>query len=480
MAQFGVLVGLAALLAAGLVSSGCRHTGVTEAPSATALSPENGPAEARVADLDFRKPGEPAIRERLKSLTLPDVIDIALKNNPSTRAAWADARAAAAKHASAMGAYLPTIDLQGTFSRSKAPLQEVATVYGPAATLSYLLLDLGGRGGKIENLYHAFAAAELQHKAAIRDATLAVEQAFFRYLATKSLLTSLKAGVQEAQTNLDSAMARHKAGLGTIADVLQAKTFCSRAKLDLQSVEGDLAVTRGALALSMGLPANTTYDIDDNTGEIPARPVTEKVEDLIEQAVSNRADLAAAKARALAGDAHVTEVRGQNRPSLSAAGRFGRMHIDGAGDDDSYEGGLMLSVPLFSGFSRSRNIEEAEFQALSQQERAQALEQQVIYQVFSAYFSLQTGAQRIQTAGDMLASANQSHEVSQALYKQGLATISDLLSAQSLLAEARAQQIAARLTWLTSLAQLAHDVGMADSGPGSPFSFETQSQGEKK
>lgn len=470
---------IAALLVTGVACSGCRHMS-PGGVDAVASSVSNAAKVASAVSPDLKTMGEAEINGRLKSQTLPEVIDIALRNSPATRAAWADARAAAAKHASARGAYLPTIDLQGTYTVSKTPFQESATTFGTAASLNYLILDLGGRGGKVDSLYQSFAAAELQHTAAIRDVTLAVEQAYFRYLSARAMLTSLQAGLQEAQTNLDAATGRHKAGLGTVADVLQAKTFYSRAKLDVQSAEGDVSVTRGGLALSMGLPANAGYDIRDDAGDVSVRPVTEKVEALIELAVSNRADLAAARARTLASEAHITEVRGQTRPSLSAAGRYGRTYVDGGGNDASYEGGVLLNVPLFSGFSRGNNIDEAEFQAMSQQERARALEQQVIYQVFSAYFNLQTAAQRIQTAGDMLASANQSYEVSMALYKQGLVTITELLSAQSLLAEARAQQIMARFTWLTSLAQLAHDVGTADSGPGSPFSLNTQSRGEKK
>lgn len=477
MRRLGLRISTVILLAGLFAASGCKNTGVVQEPSSLSSVTSPSVAKAHVADLDS---GRDESREQLKNLTLPDVVSIALKNNPATRAAWADAQAAASKHASAKGTYLPTIDLQGTVSHSKAALQESVTTYGPAASLSYLLLDLGGRGGKVENLYQTFVASGLEHKAAIRDVTLTAEQAYFRYLASKSLLVSFQSGLQEAQANMDSAAGRHKAGLGTIADVLQAKTFYSRAKLDLQSAEGDQSVARGALALSMGLPANIAYDVRDNACDIPIRPVTDKVETLIEQAVSNRADLAAARAMALASEAHVREVRSQNRPSLSASGTFGRTYNSGGDNDNSYAGGIELAVPLFNGFSRGYNTREAEFLAMSQQERKKALEQQVIYEVFSAYFSLQTASQRIQTAGDMLASANQSHEVSAALYKQGLVTITDLLSSQSLLAEARAQQISARLAWLTSLAQLAHDVGTVDMGADNPFSSEIQSQGEKK
>ncbi|MEI6970758.1 MAG: TolC family protein [bacterium] len=465
----------AVLMAAMLVSAGCRHMCGADASTSVASGLPQASESARAGTAGSV---QAVAAGKLSGLTLADIVDIALSNNPTTRAAWADARAAAARHAAARGAYLPTVELMGTYTRTGAPFQDASSSYGPAVSLSYLVFDLGGRGAKVDSLRQSLAAADLEHAAAMRYVVLSVEKACFRYLAAKAMLVSLQAGQREAQAHLDVASERHKAGLGTVADVLKAKASLSRTQLDLQSAEGDLSVTRGALALAMGLAANTGYDLGEGVGDIPVRPVTGEVEGMIEMAVSNRADLAAARARVLAGEAHVAEVRSRNLPSLSAAGRYGRAYVDGTGNDDSYEGGLVLSVPLFSGLSGVNEVEEARFLAMSQQERAKAMEQQVVYQVFSAYFSLQTAARRTETAGDMLASASQAHDAAMALYKQGLVTMTDVLSAQSLLADARAQQISARFAWLVSLAQLAHDVGGTDAGKDNPFSFNNQSAGE--
>ena len=70
------------------------------------------------------------------------------------------------------------------------------------------------------------------------------------------------------------------------------------------------------------------------------------------------------------------------------------------------------------------------------------------------------------TAGDLIASAQQSSEVARARYKEGVGTVLDLLAAQSALASARAQQVDARLAWSVSLAQLAHDAGVLDPQGG--------------
>src|SRR5207247_10521423 len=55
----------------------------------------------------------PDLAERVAQLKLADVIDIALRNNTATSAAWADARAAAASYGAAKGQYFPTLAVNG-------------------------------------------------------------------------------------------------------------------------------------------------------------------------------------------------------------------------------------------------------------------------------------------------------------------------------------------------------------------------------
>ena len=73
----------------------------------------------------------------------------------------------------------------------------------------------------------------------------------------------------------------------------------------------------------------------------------------------------------------------------------------------------------------------------------------------------------MRTSNDLIASAQQSNEVALARYRAGVGSVLDLLSAQSALADARAQRVLAHLEWNTSLAQLAHDAGVLDPQGGS-------------
>jgi outer membrane protein TolC len=231
----------------------------------------------------------------------------------------------------------------------------VDTSAGATLNLSYLLLDAGGRSATLDRTRRAVALACAQRNVAIQDVILQAESAYFRYMATRALLDAQRATLLEAQTNLNAAVARHEAELATISDVLQARTVVARSQLAVQGTQGELLTTRGALALAMGLPANTPCDVVSLPPEIPAQSVSTQVVALIERALLNRPDLAAVKARVLAAEARVRELRSAGRPSLRASGNLGRSYYSGETESsDAYGAGLTLRVPLFTGYERLR------------------------------------------------------------------------------------------------------------------------------
>src|SRR5207245_260821 len=126
------------------------------APAPNVLwTPPRQPAAARAA-----APPElpPDLAGRIAQLKLTDVIDIALRNNTATSAAWADARAAAATYGAAKGQSYPTIALGGTVQATK----RIAS----------------GGGGAAEQRYRvglATIADVLQARTALSQARLALE-----------------------------------------------------------------------------------------------------------------------------------------------------------------------------------------------------------------------------------------------------------------------------------------------------------------
>jgi outer membrane protein len=428
----------------------------------------------------------PELVQRIQQLRLTDVIDIALRNNAATAAAWADARAAAASYGAARGQYYPTISLEGGVTAIQTvPSAGRSAVrqqfYGPTVNVSWLLFDFGGRSGTVAETREVLLAADWTHNAVLQNVVLGVQGAYFEYMATKALLAAQQTTFSEARTNLEAATQRHRVGLATIADVLQAKTALSQAQLTLETTQGALQTTRGALALSMGLPANVPYDVEPPRDTLPPLGITDSVDALIERAVRERPDLAAARAQAREARARVSVARSQALPSLAVSGSAGRTHfINNPTVGNSYTASVSIEIPFFSGWSQVYDIRGAAALARAAEQRARGMEQQVIFQVFDAYYGLRTATQRVRTSADLLASATQSEQVALGRYKAGAGSLLDLLTAQAALADARAQAIEARFSWYTALAQLAHDAGVLGLDGSSPLRLHPDSTAPKR
>lgn len=465
--------GTAALLAGALTLTGCVHhpPGLYGEPSVPKAPQEAWtPPPKAVPPL----PAAPAaagsvpkdLLDRAQSLTLADVVDIALRNSPLTAESWAAARSAAADYGSQRGSYYPTVDVGGNLSRTEGTFANGAISYfqrsyAPTADLSWLLYDFGGREASIAEKRFALIAADYGHNAMIQNVILQVQDAYYQYVAYKALKSAQETSLKEAQTNLDAAQERHKAGLATIADVLQAKTNLAQAQLAFDSTEGAIQATRGALATAMGLPANVPYDVGTIREEdLNVDEAFEAVDAYLARAQAQRPDLAASRALAEKAASHVKTIKAEGYPALTGSATLGRTYYDNRSlFGNTYTAGIFLKVPIFTGFSHQYNVQKAKADQDAAEAQLQTLEQKVTLQVWTSYYDLKTARQRLDTTKDLLDSATQSHDVALGRYKAGVGSILDLLAAQNALSQARAQRIQAYADWFMALAQLAHDTG---------------------
>jgi outer membrane protein len=416
-------------------------------------------------------------------LSLVDIVEIALRNNPETAAAWAQARSAAAAYGSKQGAYYPQIGASAGMNRIYgqslgSPTSDHERNYSATVQLNWLIFDFGKREAAIDETLEALIAADWSHNTTIQNVILAVKQAYYGYVTAKALVEAQEVTYKEAERNLDAARERHRVGVATIADVLQAQTALAQAKLALDSLGGQIQTTRGTLATAMGLPADTPYDIEIPKQEVPLNETLEKVDAYLAQAEKQRPDLAAARAQARKAEVHVRTVQAQRYPSINGTANWGRTYYDTAGSStDNYGGAIQLSVPIFTGFSQHYDVMQAQADEKAALAVLDSTEQQVVLQVWTSYYNLKTAEQRVKTSEDLLKSATESYQVALGRYKAGVGTILDLLSAQSALQSARAQRVQATSDWFVSFAQLAHDTGtltVAESGgpDNSPIKLE--------
>ena len=159
--QIAVIAGLGALALAAC-STGGASPGTASAPDVAWTPPANVNVGARSS-----APATPVVPEG-GTLSLAQIIDVALSNNPTTRTAWLEARAAEAALGSERSAYFPEVDVLASATRSRPPGEGVSasTTIAPSLALTYLLFDFGGRDAQVEQARQTLIAADFAHNAA--------------------------------------------------------------------------------------------------------------------------------------------------------------------------------------------------------------------------------------------------------------------------------------------------------------------------
>ncbi len=419
-----------------------------------------------------RPPISPELKPASEQYTLAQLVDIALVNNPSTRAAWERARAAAAQWGASRGSYYPSLsgDARGMgFGGDLA-----SGYYGNVGiSLSYLLLDFGGRAASAESARQALMAANWNHNQIIQDVLRDVPQAYYRYLGNKAQLHASESNLEEAMTSLKSTEQRKKTGVSTIADVLQARSKVDQMRLNLVANQGAVKISHGDLATAVGWPANANFEVSEESGTPPLKDITQNTRELIVSALRDRPDLASARAAVLQSQAELKKAQSDLWPILTATGTAGWSGIDadlgdggffpGNGDistsGGSYYGGLSLQFPLFEGFSLRNRVKAAQAELEADRAALRLKEESVIANVWSAFYNMQTAGQQLESSETLMISSRESYQVSLARYRAGVTDIVELLNAQSTLASARAQRVQARTDLFTSYAELIHAIG---------------------
>ena len=111
-----------------------------------------------------------------KSYNLGGLIDLALNNNPSTRAAWSQAKAASASVGEARSLYYPWVkaSFTGGYDYNYLPLVTGPNVYNRTQatvffSLEYILLDFGRRDADVARTIATFNALGLTYQRKLQE-----------------------------------------------------------------------------------------------------------------------------------------------------------------------------------------------------------------------------------------------------------------------------------------------------------------------
>ncbi len=407
-------------------------------------------------------------------LNLAELLDIALQNNPSTKQTWAKARSAAAQYGQSLSNFYPTVKLDGSYYREKGtfisfgpPVPYYYTQAGPDLVLTYTLFDFGQRTAAAISAREALYYADYTHNQNIEEVMETVMDDYYNYLYQIAIQRANEANLVNAQTSLDAANEKFALGVAALGDVAQARTQYLQSKINLTTQKQTVENAFAQLAVDIGLPANLSFKVQPMPDQVTADPVLESVDQLVVVAQEQRQDFLAAQSDVLSKEASLLGAKRAFLPVFSTTLDTGHYWFQQGFQEHNFHWNALVSVtfPLFQGFYFRNGIRDA--QAKLDLSKAQLLQSElsIVKNVSTAHMGVKTAAQNLEDTNEYLKAAELEFNISMTSYKAGTATILDVLSAQSSLADARSKKAGSQKDWFTALATLAYATGSLCSNP---------------
>lgn len=204
-------------------------------------------------------------------------------------------------------------------------------------------VEIGGqRRRRVEEASASLKAARADLLRQERLLLAGVRAVFVETLRVRELLAVEKANTDLAQSLAAVATKRFEAGAVPQMEVNLAMVQVGRAERDLQLAQGDYEIARTVLAETIGLdPAKPPEPEGDL--ETPGRPLP-SLEELLEAAFKQRADLQAFRNTVEAARARIQLARRDVIPNLTIAALYGREE----GTDRLTGGQISIRIPLFN------------------------------------------------------------------------------------------------------------------------------------
>jgi outer membrane protein len=367
-----------------------------------------------------------------RMLTLDKCIEIALKRNPTFLASVHTVGVYRSKVGEQRSTYYPQLSASASYDRSATSTgsssatstsgSSPVNAASGSVTLNQTLLDFGKTSSLVDIAKYDFEASQADLAETEDTIIQSVKQAYYGVLQARRNRDVAADVIKQYQLHLGQAKGFYEVGTKARIDVIKAEVDLSNAKLGLINAENALKIAWVTLDNAMGTPDAPEYGIEDNLS-FSKYPIT--LEEATEKALQNRPDLKSTIAKRRAGEENVSYARSAYYPVLSGSANYTKTQASEtdawtATPTNSWDVGVTLTVPLFSGFLTEHQVAEAKSNLYALRANEEAARQQLLLDVRQAYLNLRAAEASISTTELAVKQAKENLDLANGRYAAGV------------------------------------------------------------
>jgi len=410
---------------------------------------------------------------------LERLVAAALARNEMLHASGAMADAAGAEAAGAWSGFLPRITLSEFFLRSDDPLMAFGfKLNNRDAQPEDFAPDVLNSPGEVNNwvtriqlqqpIFNggmawngkaaadaAARAARFDHARARETVVLQAVQAYEALNLALSYRAVVTAAIESAEAHERQARSLLEAEMATEADLLQAQVFLGRLQQQRITVDNQAAMAGEMIRLLTAIETPLVLATRPEPVSVEARAMPAESE------IRQRHDLLAREHEAVAAGKLVGVATGAMLPHVNLSlQRSFFSHEDIFGSDaKTWDLGIYATWDVFKGLQNVSRLRQAKAERRAAEHRYQFELRRARHEAQQAWRDVQASAERVRVARDAVDAARASLRIVSNQYREGLATMVDLLDVQAAATRAEGDLVQARHDYRVDLARLAHAAG---------------------
>lgn len=425
--------------------------------------------------------------QQLVELTLPEAVDYALENNPSTKNARLQLLISKAtiKETTAQGLpqingsynmdYNPKIPVvflpnQAPFGDPSNPSDVIPARFGVSyssglgVTVNQMIFD----GSFFVGLRAAKTLLDLTNKdleKAEIDVVENVKKAYFGVLVNQQRIRLASANLSRIDTLLKETLALNEAGFVEKIDVSRVQVQRNNTYTQVQRSLAGLEVSKQILKLQMGMPMEIELLLAESLQELTPK---EEMIALLGEEGGERIEVEQVATQITLAGLDLKNNHSQYMPRINFIGNARR---SGAGNElntvfnsSNWFGsslvGLSMSVPIFDGFAKAARIQKNRVQLNQLENQRSFLKESFKNELFIAKVNLRNDLNILDLQQENLTLASEVYQIARIKYKEGIGSNLEVVEADASLIEAEINFLGALYDGLISKINLEKALGL--------------------
>jgi len=323
--------------------------------------------------------------------------------------------------------------------------------------LDQMIWDFGRTSNKVKSGKAQLESSKYQKETTREDIELNTIVSYYTVLSQTHITEAREKKTVEAEKRFERAEGFYKAGRISQIEVTKEEVNLGNSKMELSAARNDLEIAEDSLMTAMGLEGEFNFELVDS---LAYKKKDISLEDSIDRALDTRPELKSLKAQEVSMKANVAATKREFYPLLFGRTAY-RFKGEGA-ETPGFIAGVGLQFPIFDGFSRFANVQDAKAKLMRSQAEMETARVEIAAEVKQLKLDLDLAEENIQITEKTRESAERSFLLAQERYRLERASELELAEAEAIYSSSKAAYMQSIYNYNITAARLERAIGGTD------------------